>query len=200
MFQQAAFVGDVQRQLREDRRSLREKLLDVFGLQIHVRYENDALALLEKVMDLPDVGVDGACVLQFQIELEHLEEIPLCFGKRACFRQLVVDVVEIDVFGGGLTACVRFRLAAEVMEILRDIVRHVWMLRQQASGHEMENVHWLLDEPSDDRVEDVKRINHAFCKVCLRITVKREGFAFARRLPPSALDEATEISSASISK
>ena len=81
MFHESAFVGDVQWQFREDRRSLREKLFDVFGLQIHVRYENDALALLEKVMDLPDVGVDGACVLQFEIELEHLQEIPLCFGK-----------------------------------------------------------------------------------------------------------------------
>ena len=36
MFQQAAFVGDIQRQFREDRRSFREKLLDVFGLQIHI--------------------------------------------------------------------------------------------------------------------------------------------------------------------
>ena len=69
-------------------------------------------------MDLPDVGVDGASVLQFEIELEHLQEIPLRFGKRACFRQQVVDVVEIDVFGGGLTACVRFRLAAKVMELI----------------------------------------------------------------------------------
>ena len=77
MFEKAAFVGDVQRQFREDRRSFREKLFDVFGLQIHIRYENDALALLEKVMDLPDVGVDGASVLQFEIELEHLEEIAL---------------------------------------------------------------------------------------------------------------------------
>ena len=81
MFEEAAFIGDVQWQFRKDRRRLREKLLDVFGLQIHIRYENDALALLEKVMNLPDVGVDGACVLQFEIELEHLQEIPLRFGK-----------------------------------------------------------------------------------------------------------------------
>ena len=44
LFEEAAFVGDVQRQFREDRRSLCEKLLDVFGLQIHIRYENDAFA------------------------------------------------------------------------------------------------------------------------------------------------------------
>ena len=100
LFEEAAFVGDVQRQFREDRRSLCEKLLDVFGLQIHVRYENDMFALLEKVMDLLDVGMDGACVLQFEAELEHLEKIPLRFGKRACCREQVVNVVKVDVFGG----------------------------------------------------------------------------------------------------
>ena len=47
MFQETAFVGDVERQFREDWRSFREKLLDVFGLQIHVRYEDDAFAMLE---------------------------------------------------------------------------------------------------------------------------------------------------------
>ena len=99
MFEEAAFVGNVQRQFCEDRRSLREKLLDVFGLQIHIRYENDAFTLLEKVVDLLDVGVDGACVFQFEIELECLEEIPLRFGKRACCREQVVNVVKVDVFG-----------------------------------------------------------------------------------------------------
>ena len=160
MFEKAAFVGDVQRQFREDRRSLREKLLDVFGLQIHVGDENDAFALLEKVVDLLDVGVDGARVFQFETELEHLEEIALRFGKGACLGQLVIDVVEIDVLRRRGFPCVCFRFAADVMEILRDIMRHFRMLRQQPRGHEAENVHRLLDAPSDDRVEDVKRKNH----------------------------------------
>ena len=36
LFHESAFVGDIERQFREDGRRLREKLLDVFGLQIHV--------------------------------------------------------------------------------------------------------------------------------------------------------------------
>ena len=68
---------DVQRQFREDGRRLREKLLDVFGLQIHVGDEDDAFALREKIVDHPVVGVDGARVLQFETELERLEEIAL---------------------------------------------------------------------------------------------------------------------------
>lgn len=160
LFEEAAFVGDVQRQFREDRRSLREKLLDVFGLQIHVRYENDAFALLEKVVDLLDVGVDGTRVFQFETEFEHLEEIPLRFGKGACSGQLVIDVIKVDVFRGRGFPSVCFRHAAQVMEILRDVMRHFRMLRQQPCGHEAEDVHWLLDAPSDDRVEDVERKNH----------------------------------------
>ena len=160
LFEEAAFVGDVQRQFREDRRSLREKLLDVFGLQIHVRYENDAFALLEKVVDLLDVGVDGARVFQFETELELLEEITLRFGKRACLGQLVIDVIEIDVLRGRGLPCVCFRLAAQVMEIFRDAMRHFRMLRQQPRGHEAENVHRLLDAPSDDCIEYVERKNH----------------------------------------
>ena len=53
------------------------------------------------------------------------------------------------------------------MEIFRDVMRHFRMLRQQPRGHEMENVHWLLDAPSDDRVEDVERKNHGCQKGCL---------------------------------
>ena len=130
LFEEAAFVGNVQRQFCEDRRSLREKLLDVFGLQIHIRYENDAFTLLEKVVDLLDVGVDGACVFQFEIELECLEEIPLRFGKRAVFGQLVVDVVEVDVFCRRGFPCVSFRLATQIIEVFRDVMRHFRMLRQ----------------------------------------------------------------------
>ena len=63
MFEQAAFVGDVQRQFREDGRGLRQKLLDVFGLQIHVRNENDAFTFGEKIVDHLVVGTDGACIL-----------------------------------------------------------------------------------------------------------------------------------------
>ena len=62
------------------------------------------------------------------------------------------------------------------MEIFRDIVRHVWMIRQQASGHEMENVHWLLDAPSDDRVEDVERKNHGCHKGCFGMKIARNAF------------------------
>ena len=53
------------------------------------------------------------------------------------------------------------------MEFFRDVMRHFRMLRQQPRGHEMENVHWLLDAPSDDRVEDVERKNHGCQKGCL---------------------------------
>ena len=46
------------------------------------------------------------------------------------------------------------------MEVLRDAMRHFRMLRQQPRGHEAEDVHWLLDAPSDDRVEYVEGMNH----------------------------------------
>ena len=53
-------------------------------------------------------------------------------------------------------------------------MRHIRMLRHQPRGHEMENVHWLLDAPSDDRVEDVERKNHDCRKGCFGMKNRTE--------------------------
>ena len=130
LFHESAFVGDIERQFREYRRNLRQKLLDVFGLQIHVRNENNAFAFGEKIVDYFVVGADGACVFQFEIELERLQEVPLNLGKRAHLRQKIIDVVEIDVFCRRGFPCVRFGLSTDVMEVFRDIARYFRMAFQ----------------------------------------------------------------------